>query len=208
MSSSSPVRAIRSPLSARPQPSAPPSQQAYVPLAKHILQQRLVRHIFLYTALTCWIQAFVWTLWLLGGIEQLGSSTFVAPFYPYTLLLAGTTWMAAALPAIVIRKAYLTTKPTIAASPSGLVKSALSKQSTTRSTFTYLLSSIVLLLLLAVFEGDPKFRLFVKSEFVCFFSRPSFCSHHFVMYKASVAPQSTPHLKSSSLSSTLFGMSI
>ena len=94
----------------------PPSQQAYVPLAKHILQQCLVRHIFLYTVLTCWIQAFNWAVWLLGGIEQLGSTTFVAPFYPYTLLLAGTTWMAAALPAIVIRNAYLTTKSTIAAS--------------------------------------------------------------------------------------------
>ena len=32
----------------------------------------------------------------------------------------------------------------------------------------YLLSSIVLLLFLAVFEGDPKFRLFVKSKFVPF----------------------------------------
>jgi hypothetical protein len=35
---------------------------------------------FLYTALTCWILAFIWTVWLLGGV----SSTFVAPFYPYT----------------------------------------------------------------------------------------------------------------------------
>ena len=103
----------------------PPSEQAYVPLAKHILQQRLVRHIVLYTALTCWIQAFIWTVWLLGRIEQLGSSTFVAPFYPYTLLLASTM---ATFPPIIIRKAYLTTKPTILASPSGLVKSALSRR--------------------------------------------------------------------------------
>ena len=85
-------RVIRLSLSARPQPSAPPSQQACVPLAKHILQWRLIRPIFLYTALTYCIQAFIWTVWLLGGVEQLGSSTFVAPFYPYTLLLAGTTW--------------------------------------------------------------------------------------------------------------------
>ncbi|KAF8677924.1 hypothetical protein AX14_004725, partial [Amanita brunnescens Koide BX004] len=164
MSSTSPVRAIRSSLSARPQPAVPSSHQAYVPLAKHILQQRLVRHIFLYTSLTCWIQASIWTVWLLGGVEELGSSTFVAPFYPFTLVLAGTTWLVAALPAIVIQKSNLTTNPTIAASPSALVKSALSKPSTSRSTLTYLLSSILMLVFLVLFEGDQKLRLFVKSK--------------------------------------------
>lgn len=166
--STSPVRAIRSSLSARPQPSAPSPQQSYIPLAKHILKQSLVRHVYFYSALVCWIQGYIWTVWLLGGVEQLRSSTFVAPFYPLTLLLAGATWLVAALPAIVIRKAYLTTTPTPAASPSALVKSALSKSSTTRSTVTYLLSSILILLLHVVFDGDAKLRLFVKSKSVHF----------------------------------------
>lgn len=166
--STSPVRAIRSSLSARPQPSVPSPQQSYIPLAKHILKQRLVRHVYFYSALVCWIQGYIWTVWLLGGVEQLRSSTFVAPFYPLTLLLACATWLVAALPAIVIRKAYLTTTPTPAASPSALVKSALSKSSTTRSTVTYLLSSILILLLHVVFDGDAKLRLFVKSKSVHF----------------------------------------
>ncbi|KAF8344848.1 nucleoporin protein Ndc1-Nup [Amanita rubescens] len=168
--STSPVRAIRSSLAVRPQPSAPSPQQSYIPLGKLILKQRLVRHVFFYSALVCWIQGYIWTVWILGGVEQLGSSTFVAPFYPLTLLLAGATWLVAALPAIVIRKTYLTTTPTPAASPSSLLKSALSKPSTSRSTATYLLSSILILLLHVIFDGDAKLRLFVKSKFVYFFS--------------------------------------
>ncbi|KAK2467574.1 hypothetical protein APHAL10511_000429 [Amanita phalloides] len=159
MSASSPVRAIRSALVARPQPSVPPSQQAYIPLAKHVLQQRLVRHIFLHSALVCWIQAAFWNVWILGGLEGLGTGIIAMPLYASTLMLAGAMWLAAALPAVVVRKAYLTTKLTPASSPSALLQSALSKKSTSRSILTYFLSSLALLALHLVFDGHANLRL-------------------------------------------------
>ena len=132
-----------------------------ISLAKHILKQRLVRHVYFYSALVCWIQGYIWTVWLLGGVEQLGSSTFVAPFYPLTILLAGATWLVALYQPIVIQKAYLTTTPTPAASPSALVKSAFPKSNTKHSVMAYLLSSISILLYV-IFDGDTKTGFSIK----------------------------------------------
>ncbi|KAF8635261.1 hypothetical protein AX15_000484 [Amanita polypyramis BW_CC] len=180
-STSSPVRAIRSPLVARPSNSIPPQHQTYLPLARRTLQQRLLRHIFFYTALACWIQATLWALWTpsAGGADKpLGSSnggaatTLVAPFYFSTVLLAAVMWFVAALPAVVVRKTYLTTKPTLATCPSVLLKSALVKPCTSRSILTYLLSSLAILALHVLFDGDSKLRVFVKSKKHPFYLNP------------------------------------
>ena len=95
--------------------------------------------------------------------------------------------------------------PTIAVLPSGLVMSALSKQSTMGSTLTYLLPSTILLLLLAVFEGesgDPKVRLFIKSFFLfsSLLYKESIHCTSIQVSSTSFSPKSLP------LSSTHFGM--
>ncbi|KAF8638636.1 hypothetical protein AX17_002061 [Amanita inopinata Kibby_2008] len=167
-----PIRAITSSFTSRPAPSVPLPSQAYEPLVKHILQQRLIRNIFFCSGVVCWLQSTLWTIWSHGGIERLGSRSLVAPFFPCTLVSAGATWLVAALPAVIVRKAYLAVKQMPATSPATAVKSALSKDSTRRSTMTYLLSSLCLLILHVtsayLFEkdiyGDPKLKFFVKSR--------------------------------------------
>ncbi|PFH45653.1 hypothetical protein AMATHDRAFT_8848 [Amanita thiersii Skay4041] len=170
--STTPIRAITSSLTSRPAPSIPPSSQSYEPLVKYVLQQRLLRNIFVGSGAVCWAQSALWTLWNAGGAEQLGTRSLFVPFWPSTLLFACVTWLTAALPAIVIRKTYLTLKSNPAASPAAAVRTALSKSSTTRAMATYLISAYLGLALHIAFAylhekhvyGDPKLTLFVKSK--------------------------------------------
>jgi hypothetical protein len=78
-----------------------------------------------------------------------------------TILLAGATWLVALYQPIVVQKAYLTTMPTPAASPSALLKSAFPKSNTTHSVMAYLLSSISILLYF-IFDGDTKTGFSIK----------------------------------------------
>lgn len=69
-----------------------------------------------HTFLTCWTQGYIWTVFLLGGVEKLGSSAFVAPFS-----LFGRYDVAFGCSASH-GKAHLTTTPTPGASPSALLE--------------------------------------------------------------------------------------
>ncbi|KAJ3514507.1 hypothetical protein NLJ89_g2337 [Agrocybe chaxingu] len=76
-----------------------------------------------------------------------------------------------ALPVFVLRKVFLTDRRSSAASPLGIVKSALAQNSTRVATITYLLSAICALLVHVFLaytgdghRGDPKLTLFVKSK--------------------------------------------
>ncbi|KAF8344846.1 hypothetical protein F5887DRAFT_1200816 [Amanita rubescens] len=129
-------------------PSAPSPQQSYIPLAKYTLK-RLVRHVFFYSAL--------WSSW-----------EFVAPFYSSTFLLTGATWLVGSLDNnINVRRVSLSS-----------TQVCLVKISTSRVTATYLPSSILILLLHVIFDGDAKlscyrfytFRNILPDHFIFRFS--------------------------------------
>ena len=106
---STPARAITSPLSARSSPPIPPATQLFEPLVKAVLRHRLLYNIFGYSLLFSWIQTVIWVIWCAGGVGELGiGGTLATPVMPTTLLLAGFNWAIVPLPVIVFRKKYLT----------------------------------------------------------------------------------------------------
>ncbi|KAG5637562.1 hypothetical protein H0H81_004139 [Sphagnurus paluster] len=142
LSRSTPVRAITTTLSTRSAPSIPPPTTTYEPVVKSLLRSRFV-HIFLYSSLFSWTFTTSWTIWSLGGASDLGLyRTIVVPFLPLTLLNTILVLSTAAIPAAVLRKAYLTPTRTSATSLSALVKASLSKPATHRSLMVYALSAL------------------------------------------------------------------
>lgn len=104
-----PIRAITSPLSTRSAPSVPVASQIYDPLVKSVLRHRLINNIFLYSALISWLLTSVNVVWSNGGFGVLGfSGVLVTPIRPIVLLVSFADWAVAALPLIVLRKVYLT----------------------------------------------------------------------------------------------------
>jgi nucleoporin NDC1 len=106
---STPVRAIPSTLATRSSPSIPPPGQLYDPTLRAVLRYRLIYNIFLCSALLSWVHAVGWSIWHKGGVYPLGLTGFlVTPFLPVTLASAIVTWVFVALPAVVLKKVYLT----------------------------------------------------------------------------------------------------
>lgn len=103
-----PIRAIQSTLSAKSSLSIPPAPQIYEPLVKSVLRKRLLR-VFLHSAVWTWIITAVWTDWSRGGVHGLGMIGRLWNWVlPSTLLLTLLNWTFGVLPAVVLRKIYLT----------------------------------------------------------------------------------------------------
>ncbi|KIL60341.1 hypothetical protein M378DRAFT_26563 [Amanita muscaria Koide BX008] len=168
------IRAIHTSLTSRPVPSIPPPTQIYVPLTKQILRHRLIRQVFVSSLLSCWALSTVW------GTEKAesraASALLLTPFRLKTILWTAIMWGALALPEVVLRKRFLTSKPTKAASPQGLVNEARKKGSTKIALVTYLVSAACFLVLHIAFVegGDHRLRLFVKSKKHPFYVNPRF----------------------------------
>lgn len=106
---STPLRALPSNIALRAAPAVPPAAQAYAPLVKGVLRQRLLSRIFLYSAVFCWTLVAVASAVRQGGAGGLGLfGLLVKPFLPPTLALAGTIWLVGVVPVLVLRKVYLT----------------------------------------------------------------------------------------------------
>ncbi|KAF8066544.1 nucleoporin protein Ndc1-Nup [Lyophyllum atratum] len=143
LSRTTPTRAITTTLATRSAPFIPPPTTTYEPIVKSILRSRLVFLVFPYSALFCWTCTSLWMIWSLGGTSSLGlSRTLLVPFRPLTMLSALLSWSTAAVPAIVLRKVYLTPTRTPATSLSSLVKASFTKPVTLRSLVVYAISAI------------------------------------------------------------------
>ncbi|EGN94543.1 hypothetical protein SERLA73DRAFT_188503 [Serpula lacrymans var. lacrymans S7.3] len=151
----------------RSSPSIPPAVQAYEPLLKSVLGNRLLYNIFAYSAL------FSFTLSVLfigNGDASLGLLTRLVR--SGTWAVAATTWVVGVLPVAVLRKVYLTGASPPATSPSKILQNALGKPSTLRSLSVYVTSAIFLAVMhvtLAKLEetsgqGDRRLSVFVKSR--------------------------------------------
>ncbi|EIW56161.1 uncharacterized protein TRAVEDRAFT_172114 [Trametes versicolor FP-101664 SS1] len=171
-SSLTPITAIRSTLLSRSAPSIPPASQTYEPLVKGVLRHRLYK-IFLHSAIFCWALATIWMTWSASGRSGMGvKASLLLPIRPSTLAFAVATFAAGALPVVVLRKTHLVAAPTPATSPSKILSGALQKRSTAHALFTYLASSLSLLVLHIMITGaydvnaSPNSRLtiFVKSR--------------------------------------------
>ena len=103
------MRALKSSLALRAAPSVPQAAQAYEPLVKNILRQRLVSRIFLYSALFSWTLVAIASTFRQGGMKRLGLlGLLVNPLTPRTLVITFIIWLFGAIPVLVVRKAYLT----------------------------------------------------------------------------------------------------
>ncbi|KZP26794.1 hypothetical protein FIBSPDRAFT_918061 [Athelia psychrophila] len=166
-SRSTPTRAITSSmLSSRSSPTLPSAATAYDPLVKAVLAHRLAYNIFSYSALFSWILTLFWTTW---DQEDAGLGSFVWNMLsPSIWLLSAVNWALGVLPVVLLRKFYLTAKPSTASSPSKTLQIALSKPTTLRALLTYVTSAILVTLthiFAAYFENnDPHLRVFVRSR--------------------------------------------
>ncbi|KDR79388.1 hypothetical protein GALMADRAFT_63284 [Galerina marginata CBS 339.88] len=167
-----PVRAITSTIASRSAPSIPPAFHAYEPLVKSLFRHRL-KFILLFSALSTWFINGSWVWWQVGGNQNIGFlATLSFPFSPLILCMSFLNWAAVALPAIVLRKTFLTARRSGATSPLGIVKSAFAKNSTKIALLTYSLSALASLTIHTIMahqhevqaRGDPKLSLFVKSK--------------------------------------------
>jgi hypothetical protein len=106
---STPARAITSPLSTRSSLPIPPATYTFEPRVKAVLRHRLLYNIFGYSLVFSWIQTVAWVTWSAGGVSELGvGGLLVTPVLPMTLVLTGLSWAVGSLPVIVLRKKYLT----------------------------------------------------------------------------------------------------
>ena len=105
---STPLRALPSNLSMKVAPTIPSASQAYEPLIRTVLRQRLLR-MFLSSAVFCWCLVALASTLRQGGPAVLGVVGFLFnPIAPRTLALTGVIWLVGVVPVIVLRKAYLT----------------------------------------------------------------------------------------------------
>ncbi|KAI0828520.1 nucleoporin protein Ndc1-Nup [Trametes gibbosa] len=170
-STSTPATAIRSKLLSRSAPSIPPASQLYEPLVKGVLRHRLYK-IFLHSAFSCWILTTLWMVWSKEGIFGRGANSLLLPVTPSTLGFSLATFLAGALPVVVLRKSHLVAAPTPATSPSKIFSGALQKRSTAHALFTYLNSALSLLFLHVFLTGaydnnaplNTRLTPFVKSR--------------------------------------------
>ena len=103
------MRALKSSLALRATPLVPPATQAYEPLIKNILQQRLLRRMFLYSAVFCWAITVLVSATRQRGTEKLGLlGVLLSPMSPRTLGLSCIVWLFGVVPVLVTRKTYLT----------------------------------------------------------------------------------------------------
>ncbi|KAJ3526169.1 hypothetical protein NMY22_g10276 [Coprinellus aureogranulatus] len=162
---STPIKAKPSTIVNRGSPSLPPASQAYEPQVKSVLRFRLSR-VFVQSALLCWVVNTVWVLWQSGRLGKLGLLGMLsAPFGPLTLLGSVALWFSTAVPAIVLRKLFLTGKRTAATSPQKSFAEALAKPSTRTALATYALSAVALAFLHSIQSDDnAKLTIFVKSK--------------------------------------------
>ncbi|KAK0438795.1 nucleoporin protein Ndc1-Nup [Armillaria borealis] len=165
-----PLRALPSTLAVKSSPSVPLASESYEPLIKAILRQRLLWRIFLGSIAFCWVQTVAWTIWCLGGIEELGiGGVAMVPVTPSTSMMAYVCWVAVALPIVVLRKRHLTGYHSTSKTPLKTLQNALAKQSTKSAFLVYLASAIIAALLHVSMarmskSNDPRLSLFVKSK--------------------------------------------
>lgn len=188
-SPNTPIRATTSNLSLRAAPPVPSANQNYEPLAKAVLQKRLISTLFPYSAAFVWVASVISLVSVQGGVAELGFvGTLLQPLRPSTLALTALSWGLSAVPVVVVRKRYssgeslrsimsptwpnycFAASPTAATSPSQIFHTAWSKPSTFHALVTYTGSALFLLLLHLItscaFESDPRLSLFVKSKYV------------------------------------------
>ena len=104
-STTTPIRAITSSLSARSSAPVPAASQTYEPLLRAVLRHRLLYGIFLSSALFDWAQTMLWIGWWRGtGFTQIP----FLPFLPSTLAFTAFAWALGVVPVVVLRKARLT----------------------------------------------------------------------------------------------------
>ncbi|THH13906.1 hypothetical protein EW146_g6361 [Bondarzewia mesenterica] len=172
-SSTNPIRAITSKISARSAAPVPPATQTYEPLVRNVLRHRLLSGTFLSSAILTWVLTTFWAAWYRGR-SQLGITTIpFLPFLPSTLLLTALAWAFGIVPVVVMRKVQLTATPSAASSPSQTFKSAFSKPSTLHALATYMFSATCFTALHIVSayaseapnsRGDHPLAVFVKSR--------------------------------------------
>ncbi|KAI9069396.1 hypothetical protein FKP32DRAFT_1617269 [Trametes sanguinea] len=111
--------------------------------------------------------------WSTGGMFGMGvKESLFLPVKPSTLAFTTATFLAGALPLVVLRKAHLVAAPTPATSPSKILSGAFKKRSTSQALLTYLISSLALLGLHILITGaydssapaSTRLTLFVKSR--------------------------------------------
>ncbi|KAF7324567.1 hypothetical protein MKEN_00498000 [Mycena kentingensis (nom. inval.)] len=145
--STTPIRAITTPLRSPTPAPIPPADQLYEPYAKSVLRRRLTNRVFLYTAVLAVGGAFVWA----------GLSSAIG--------VAVGLWAGGILPVVVLRKAYLTIAHTSAASPVLLVQKSLAASLRTRTLHAlqaHLLSALCVLAIHATL--DSQLPIFIKSR--------------------------------------------
>ncbi|KAF9524907.1 nucleoporin protein Ndc1-Nup [Crepidotus variabilis] len=164
-----PIRAINSKISARSAPSLPAPSASYEPLVKALFRQRLQLGLLLSGASVV-IVVNAWNLWQAGGIAVVGFwGAFWMPLRPWTMSLAFLTWASVAIPIIILRKTFLTSRRSSLSVPLKMLQLALSQSSTRLSLIVYAASALSALLLHVLNEYaqsalDPKLAIFVKSK--------------------------------------------
>ncbi|KAJ8507456.1 hypothetical protein ONZ45_g10177 [Pleurotus djamor] len=156
------VRALPSAFATKATPSVPSAAETYEPLAKSILQRRLTQDVSARGALCCWGAASIWSMWSHSG-SGLGS-LLLNVVMPRTLLYACSFWVLACLPAIFLRKKYLTATSAVASSPSKTLSLSLSKPTTIQSIVIYCVSALLIAAVHAMTSSDARLTLFVKSR--------------------------------------------
>ncbi|KAJ7488954.1 hypothetical protein FB451DRAFT_1521815 [Mycena latifolia] len=152
-----PIRVITMPLRSSAAPPIPAAAQLYEPLAKAVLRRRLTARIFPATGLLCVFAAGVW-LASIGRVNGSGVGVLGA---------AAGMWVAAVLPVLLVRKAFLTVTRTSAPSPLLLLQKSLAPNSAQRARArragqAHLLSALSLLALHAAL--DPTLPVFIRSR--------------------------------------------
>lgn len=187
-SSSTPVRAISSKISARPASLGPPPPDSYERFVKAVFRHRLEFSLFLSAAYT-YVLVNIWTLWQAGGFVRVGFWRAVwFPINPWTICMSSLVWVTLSVPIAMLRKAFLTrmyclkySRPkahhisqsaqrSLATTPLSMLKVALSHRNLKAATCIHFASAICALVFYIMNShlhsfDDPKLALFVKSRY-------------------------------------------
>ncbi|KAJ7054224.1 hypothetical protein C8F01DRAFT_1164428 [Mycena amicta] len=146
-SSSTPIRAITTPLRSPTPAPIPPADKLYEPHAKAVLRRRLTNRVFVYTAVVSAASSCVWV-----GLSRAAGAAVVL-------------WAGGLLPLVILRKTYLTVSHTSAASPVLLIQKSLApplRVRTLHALQAHLFSALCILALHATLDSNVP--IFIKSR--------------------------------------------
>ncbi|KAF7303892.1 hypothetical protein MIND_00619300 [Mycena indigotica] len=147
-SSSTPIRAITTPLRSPTPAPIPSSDKLYEPHAKAVLRRRLTNRVFVYTALVSLASGFYWS-----GLEWgVGAAVIV--------------WLGGFLPIILLKKTHLTVSHTSAPSPALLLQRSFApplRIRTANALQAHLISALAILALHTTLDNN-RIPVFIKSR--------------------------------------------